>query len=94
MISLNFLIYIIFISVIDQLNAVPKFNEIWLTDLKSNNVSFQKYDQKLIILYKMSPLFNKPNEQIRCLNDLFDKYHQRGMLNHMNIFLLYLIFFI
>lgn len=60
-------------------NNILKFNELWGEDLKSNNVSFQKYQNKLVLLYEMSPIFHHPLEQVNCLNSLYDEYHGRGL---------------
>lgn len=64
--------------IISHSTAVLKFNEIWATDFFSTNMSFQKYDNKLILMHQLSPLFNSPGAQVGCLNSLYDRYHDRG----------------
>ena len=70
---------IIFMIFLQTSFATLKFNSLWATDLKSNNVSFNKYENKLILLYQISPFFHKPNIEVNCLNNLYDFYSDRGL---------------
>lgn len=69
---------LIFATIVSQSTAAPKFNEIWATDVFSANMSFQKYDNKLVLMHLLSPVFNHPGTQVGCLNALHDRYHDRG----------------
>lgn len=70
---------LIFATIVSQSTAVPpKFNELWATDLFSANMSFQKYDHKLVLMHLLSPVFSHPGTQVGCLNALYDRYHDKG----------------
>lgn len=70
----SLLVFTMFVSQSTSL----KFNELWATDFFSTNMSFQKYDNKLILMHQLSPVFKNPGTQVGCLNALYDRYHDRG----------------
>ena len=85
MIYFSKLVYLFILIVQFNFSNTLKFHELYATDLKGNNVSFQKYENKLVILYQLSPIFNKPAEQIKILNLLYDDYHHKGKLKSENL---------
>lgn len=81
--TLTYIACLLLAIVVSQSTAVPKFNEIWATDLFGTNMSFQKYDNKLVIMYQLN-VFNHPALQVGCLNNLYDRYHDRGEFSRVS----------
>lgn len=75
------IIFFLIIQSIESINVnnVIKFNDLYGLDLKCRNTSFQKYSNKLVLLYQMSPILHHPEKEVKCLNSIYDQYNARGL---------------
>ena len=72
------MIWIILPFLFLQLSNAIKFTELEGNDLKGNEVSFEKYENKCVLLLQLSPLIRRPLTQVEELNKIYDKYNGRG----------------
>ena len=72
------MIWIILPFLFLQVSNAIKFTELKGNDLKGNEVSFEKYENKCVLLVYLSPIIRNPTSQVEELNKLHDKYNGKG----------------